>query len=106
MSHFHQTVETSDESGKTLQLFQKGQSIYKAIENSDFAWLQVTVITKIGVQKILCPWLVYNGFRFEKLYKESREVFNNLMTLSEKLDLGLQDNDFTELLAVQPKELT
>ena len=38
--------------------------------------------------------------------EESREVFNNLMTLSEKLDLGLQDNNFTELLAVQPKELT
>ena len=33
-------------------------------------------------------------------------MFNNLMTLSEKLDLGLQDNNFTELLAVQPKELT
>ena len=59
--------------------------------------------TKIGVQKILCPWLIYNIFRFEKLYKESREVSSNLVTLSEKLDLGLQDNDFIELLAVKPR---
>ena len=40
---------------------------------------------------------------FEKVNEESKEVFSDLVTLSEKLDLGLQDNDFIELLAVQPR---
>ena len=38
--------------------------------------------------------------------EESKEVFSNLVTLSEKLELDLQEDDFTELLAVQHEELT
>ena len=38
--------------------------------------------------------------------EESKEVFSNLVTLSEKLELDLQEDDFTELLAVQNEELT
>ena len=38
--------------------------------------------------------------------KESKEVFSNLVTLSKKLELDLQEHDFTELLAVQHEELT
>ena len=38
--------------------------------------------------------------------EESKEVFSNLVTLSEKLELDLQEDDFIELLAVQHKELT
>ena len=38
--------------------------------------------------------------------EESKEVFSNLVTLSEKLELDLQEDYFTELLAVQHKELT
>ena len=33
-------------------------------------------------------------------------VFSNLVTLSEKLELDLQEDDFIELLAVQHEELT
>ena len=40
---------------------------------------------------------------FEKVDEESKEAFSNLVTLSEKLKLNLQD-DFIEL-AVQHEEL-
>ena len=38
--------------------------------------------------------------------EESKEVFSNLVTLSNMLELDLQEDDFIELLAVQHKELT
>ena len=38
--------------------------------------------------------------------KDSKEVFSNSVTLSEKLELDLQEDDFTELLAVQHEEVT
>ena len=43
---------------------------------------------------------------FEKVNEESKEVFSDLVTLSEKLDLDPQEDNFTELLAVQHKEVT
>ena len=43
---------------------------------------------------------------FEKVSEESKEVFSDLVTLSEKLDLDPQEDNFTELLAVQHKEVT
>ena len=38
--------------------------------------------------------------------EESKEVFSNLMTLSEKLELNLREYGFTELLAMQYEKLT
>ena len=38
--------------------------------------------------------------------EESKEVFSNLVALSEKLELDLQEDDFIELLAVQHEEIT
>ena len=49
---------------------------------------------------------VHNFRGFKKAGEESKEVFSNLMTFTEKLELGLQEGDFTELLAVQHRELT
>ena len=43
---------------------------------------------------------------FEKVNEESKEVFSDLATLSEKLDLDPQEDNFTELRAVQHKEVT
>ena len=43
---------------------------------------------------------------FEKVSEESKEVFSDLVTLSEKLDLDPQEDNFIELLAVQHKEVT
>ena len=41
---------------------------------------------------------------FEKMDEESKEVFSNLVTLSEKLGVDLQEDNVTELLGVQHKE--
>ena len=38
--------------------------------------------------------------------EESKEVFSNLVTLSEKMELDLPEDAVTELLAVQHEELT
>ena len=38
--------------------------------------------------------------------EESKQVFSNLMTLSEKLELNLREYGFTELLAMQYEKLT
>ena len=49
---------------------------------------------------------VHNFRGFEKVDQESKEVVSKLVTLSEKLELDLQEDDFMELLAVQHEELT
>ncbi|XP_059939309.1 tigger transposable element-derived protein 1-like isoform X2 [Mesoplodon densirostris] len=103
---FRQAVKASDESGTTLRQFWKDYNIYKAIKNIDFAWSEVTAVTMNGVWKNLCPKFVHDFRGFEKLDEESKEVFSNLVTLSEKLELDLQEDDFIELLAVQHEELT
>ena len=59
-----------------------------------------------GVWKNVCLQFVHDLRGFEKVDEESKEVFSNLVTLREKLELDLQEDDFTELLAVQHKELT
>ena len=40
------------------------------------------------------------------MVEESKEVFSNLVTLSEKLELDLQEDDFIELLVMQHGKLT
>ena len=40
------------------------------------------------------------------MVEESKEVFSNLATLSKTLELDLQEDSFTELLAVQHEKLT
>ena len=70
------------------------------------AWREVTAITMNGVWKKLCPQFVHDFHGFEKLDEEPKEVFSNLVTLSEKPELDLQEDDFIKLLAVQHEELT
>ena len=59
-----------------------------------------------GVWKNLCPQFVHDFCGFEKVDQKSEEVFSNVVTLREKLELDLQEDDFIELLAVQHEELT
>ena len=80
-------------SGTTLWQFWKDYNIFKAIKSFDFAWYEGTTIPMKGVWKKLC-------WRFEKM-DESKEVFSNLVTLLEKLELDLQEDGFTEPLAMQ-----
>ena len=82
---FHQAVKASDESGAALWQFWKHYNIYKAIKNIDFAWHEVTAVSTNGVWKNMCMQFVHNFPGFEKVGEESKEVFSNLVTLSEKL---------------------
>lgn len=62
-------------------------------------------ITMTGVCKNLCPQLVHEFHGFAKINKESEQSSKGLVTSSEKLELDLQEDSFTELL-VQCEELT
>ena len=103
---FCQAVKVSDKSGTTQGQFWKGYNIYKTIKNIDFAWFEGMAVTMNGVWKNLCLQFVHDFCGFEKADQKSKEVFSNVVTLSEKLELGLQEDDFAELLAVQHEELT
>ena len=99
-------VKARDESWTTLWQFWKDYYIYKAIKHIDFVWHAVLAVTKNEIWKNLCLHFVHDFCEFEKLDESFREVFSNLVTLSEKLELDLQEDDFVELLAVQHGELT
>ena len=59
-----------------------------------------------GVWKSFCLQFVHSLHGFEKVDEKSKNVFSNLVTLSEKLKLDLQEDNSMELLAVQHGELT
>ena len=88
-----------------MQQFCDDYNIYKATKNMDFSWCEVTAVTMNGVWKNLCLQFVHDFHGFEKVDEESKEVFSNLVTLSEKPKLDLQEDNFIELLAVQHEEL-
>ena len=58
-----------------------------------------------GVWKNLCLKFVCSFCGSEKVDEESKEAFSNSVTLREKLELNLQEDDFVEL-AGQHEELT
>ena len=98
----------NDESGTTLKQFWKDSNIYKAIIVFfffffHFPWHEVTAVTVNGVWENLCLQFVHDFLGFEKVDEES--IFGNLVTLSEKLKLDMQEDNFIELLAVQHKGL-
>ncbi|KAB0368760.1 hypothetical protein FD755_019794 [Muntiacus reevesi] len=103
-SFFHQAVKANGKSGTILQQFWKNYNIYKTIKDIGFAWCEVIAITILGVWKNLYPQFVHDFCGFEKMDKQSKEVFSNLVTLNDKLEVDLQEDNFTELLAVQHKE--
>ena len=105
MPHFFSGIKPSDKSGAALRQFQKDSKIYRAIKNLDFARCKVTAVTTSGVWKNLCLQFVLDFRGFEKVDEESKEVFSNLVTLSKKLELDLQVDSFTELLAVHKRSL-
>ena len=63
-------------------------------------------VTKNEIWKNLCLHFVHDFCEFEKLDESFREVFSNLVTLSEKLELDLQVDDFMEILVLHHEELT
>ena len=81
-------------------------TIYKAIKNISFSWHEVIAINLNGAWRNLGPQFVHDFCGFKKVSEEFKEVFSDLVTLSEKLELYLQEDDFIELPAVQQEELT
>ena len=53
-----------------------------------------------GAWKNLCLKFVHDFCGFEKVDEESKKVFSNLVTLSKKLEVDLQEDGFIELPAV------
>ena len=66
----------------------------------------------MGFERSLAQFILFffsffqNFHGFEKVGEESKEVFNNLLIFSEELELGLQEDGFTELFAMQYEKLT
>ena len=79
-------------------------TIYKAIKNISFSWHEVIAINLNGAWRNLGPQFVHDFCGFKKVSEEFKEVFSDLVTLSEKLELYLQEDDFTELFAGQHGE--
>ena len=71
----------------------------------DFAWRDVIAVTMNGVWKKLGLLFVDDFCGFE-VNEKSKVDFRNLVTLSEKLELDMQEDNFTKLFAVQQEEVT
>ena len=99
-------MKANDKSGTILQKFWKNYNVYKTIKNTGFAWCEDTAITILGIWKNLYLQFIHDFCGFEKMDEMSKEVFSNLVTLNDKLEIDLQQDNFTELLAVQHEELT
>ena len=90
--------------GRTIDL-QWPCRCYSPSKNIDFAWWRLQPITISGVWKNVCPQFVPDFYGFEKMDEKSKEVFNHTGILSEKPELNLQEDSFSELLAAQHEEL-
>uniref|UniRef100_A0A3Q3GU97 DDE-1 domain-containing protein n=1 Tax=Kryptolebias marmoratus TaxID=37003 RepID=A0A3Q3GU97_KRYMA len=104
---FHQALKaTEGESGMSLCNFWKSFTIYDAIKNIDASWRELTNSTMNGVWKKLCAMFVHDFAGFGKIQADKHNVVKNLVRISEKLDLALQEDDFHEYLEVHHQELT
>ncbi|KAB0381454.1 hypothetical protein FD755_009238 [Muntiacus reevesi] len=79
---------------------------YLCHKNIDFALHEFTAVTMNEGWKNICPQFVHDFCELEKVTEESKEVFSNTGMLNEKLQLDLQEIDFTEFLAVHHEKLT
>ncbi|KAK4309429.1 hypothetical protein Pmani_018926 [Petrolisthes manimaculis] len=100
---FSQALKATDNSEMTLREFWKSYNIYSAIKNINASWQEVTESCMNGVWKNLCPQFVNNFTGFEKVQEE---VVNNLISMSEKLELDLNEDDFREFFDTHAQELT
>ncbi|XP_066428508.1 tigger transposable element-derived protein 1-like [Eleutherodactylus coqui] len=97
---------TEGESGMTLREFWKNFTICNAIKNIDASWREITTATMNGVWKKLCLMFVHDSPSLAKLQAGEQNVVDNIVSISEKLDLHLEEQDFHEYFAVHNQELT
>ena len=72
----------------------------------DCAWHDNIALTVNGIWKNLSLQFVHDFCGYEKQDEVSKKVFKNLLTLSQKLEVDLQEHDFIKLVSVQHEELT
>ena len=66
---------------------------------------KLTAVTMNGVWKNNCPQFVHEFHGFEKVDEEFKQIFSNLVTINQKLELGLHEDNFTQLLTGHHKKL-
>ncbi|XP_063588835.1 tigger transposable element-derived protein 1-like [Penaeus indicus] len=101
---FRQALKVTDETDMTLSEFWKSYNIYNAIININASWWEVTTTCMNAVWKKLCPQVVNDFTGFENIQKEQEVVVDNLISMSEKLELELQEQDFTEFFDDRDKD--
>ena len=87
----------------TLKDFWRSYNIRDAVKNIADSWDEVKVTNMNGVWKKLCPQFVNDFHGFEETVEE---VTNNVVALSRQLDLEVEADDVTELLASHGEELS
>lgn len=90
----------------TLREFWESYNVYNAIKNIDASWQEVTSSCLKGVWKKLCPKFVNDFTGFGKIQEEQQEAENNIISMSEKLELHLKEQDFTDFPDAHAKKLT
>ncbi|XP_045137247.1 tigger transposable element-derived protein 1-like [Portunus trituberculatus] len=103
---FRQALKATDKTDMTLSEFWKSYNIYNAIKNINTTWREVTTTCMNAVWKKLCPQVVHDFTGFENIQQEQEEVVDNLISMSEKLELELEEQDFTEFFDDHDKELS
>ncbi|KAK4303436.1 hypothetical protein Pmani_024543 [Petrolisthes manimaculis] len=101
--HKAKALKATENSEMTLREFWRSYNIYSAIKNIDASWREVTATSMNGVWKKLCPQFVNNFTGFGKVQEE---VVSNLISMSEKLELDLDEQDFREFFDAHAQELT
>ena len=89
----------------TLREWWKKYDILKVVKNIDASWKEVTEVNLNSVWKALCPQF-YNEFTGFDQSSVAKEIMNNLVELGNKLDLGVQEDDFQELLDSHDRDLS
>ncbi|XP_045116125.1 tigger transposable element-derived protein 1-like [Portunus trituberculatus] len=103
---FRQALKATDENDMTLSEFWKSYNIYNAIKNINTSWWEITTTCMNAVWKKLCPQVVHDFTGFENIQEEQEEVVDNLISMSEKLELELKEQDLTEFFDDHDKELS
>ncbi|XP_006107965.1 tigger transposable element-derived protein 1-like, partial [Myotis lucifugus] len=100
---FAMAFRATEDKELTLSDFWKSYNVLAAVKNISDSWDEVKQMNLNGVWKKLCPQFVNDFHGFE----DSVEVvIQNVVELSKQLDLEVEAEDVTELLASHGEELS
>jgi len=101
---FRQVLRAIDgENGKSLIQFWKEYSIYKAVKNIGDAWNEISISTMSNAWNKLIPQLTTeNNMQTE----EVDNVISELVEISKKMNLNLEEDDFINLINSHSTEMS